>query len=66
MRLLVKITGQINSLELWEHIQDYKVNLTDFMDFTLIYGEVDYDAALKIIAVSALFGNISVQLSGPQ
>ena len=63
MKLLIKISGQINSRELWEHIQDYEVNLTDFIDFTYIYGEVTYDAALKVIAVSALFGNINVQLS---
>lgn len=63
VKLLIKISGQINSRELWEHIQDYEVNLTDFIDFTYIYGEVTYDVALKVIAVSALFGNINVQLS---
>lgn len=66
MRLLIRIDGTINSLELWQHIQDYEVNLTDFIDYTYIYGEVNFNDAMKIISVSALFGNIHVELSGPQ
>lgn len=63
MRLLIRIDGQINSLELWQHLETYGVNLTDFMDYTLIYGKADFNDAVTIIRICALFGNIHVELS---
>ena len=64
--LLIKITGSVNSLDLWEHIKDYKVNLTDLIEFTYIYGETNINNAVNIIRICALYGPLSIELSGDQ
>lgn len=66
MRLLIRIDGTINSLELWQHLESYEVNLTDLIDYTLIYGKADINDAITIIRICALFGNIHVELSSLQ
>lgn len=65
MILLIRIDGQINSLDLWQHIQDFKVNLTDLIEFTYVYGETNIDDAAQIIRICALYGNLSIELSSP-
>ena len=63
--LLIKITGKINSLDLWEHIKRYGVNLTDLEEFTYIMGETNLNDALKIIRICALYGPLMIELSEP-
>ena len=64
--LLIKITGRINSLDLWEHIKRYGVNLTDLEEFVYILGETNIEDALKIIRICALYGPLMIELSIPQ
>ena len=64
--ILLKIDGQVNSLELWEHLARYKVNLTDLIEFTYVYGETNLEDALQIIRICALYGPLSIELSSPQ
>lgn len=63
--LLIKITGRINSLDLWEHIKRYGVNLTDLEEFVYIMGETNIDDALKIIRICNLYGPMMIELSEP-
>lgn len=63
--LLIKITGRINSLDLWEHIKRYGVNLTDLEEFVYILGETNIDDALKIIRICNLYGPLMIELSEP-
>ena len=66
MFLLIKIDGRINSLDLWSHIEQYQVALTDLEEFSYVHGTVDYASAMKVIGVCALYGNLSIELSSPQ
>lgn len=64
--LLIKITGKINSLDLWEHIKRYGVNLTDLEEFVYVMGETDIDDALKIIRICNIYGRpMMIELSEP-
>lgn len=63
--LLIKITGRINSLDLWEHIKRYGVNLTDLEEFVYVMGETNIDDALKIIRICNLYGPLMIELSEP-
>lgn len=63
--LLIKITGKINSLDLWEHIKRYGVNLTDLEEFTYVMGETNINDALKIIRICSLYGPLMIELSEP-
>lgn len=62
MIILLRIDGQINSRDLWSHIEHFKVNLTDLIEFTYVYGEVELEDAVQIIRICALYGNLSVEL----
>ena len=64
--LLIKIDGKINSLDLWEHIKRYEVNLTDLEDFAYVYGKTNFNDAMAIIRICALYGNLHIELSSPQ
>ena len=63
--LLIKIDGRINSLDLWQHIARYEVNLTDLEDFAYIYGKTNLNDAMAIIRICALYGNLHIELSEP-
>lgn len=66
MTLLIKITGKINSLDLWEHIARYEVNLTDLEDFVYVYGKTNLNDAMTIIRICALYGRpMMIELSEP-
>lgn len=66
MTLLIKITGRINSLDLWEHIKHYGVNLTDLEEFTYVIGETNLNDAIAIIRICALYGRpMMIELSEP-
>lgn len=63
--LLIKIDGRINSLDLWEHIKTYEVNLTDLEEFAYVYGKTKLIDAVDIIRICALYGNLHIELSEP-
>ncbi len=57
--IFVRITGPINSRELWDNIQHYGgMNVTDCTDHTLVYGECQYENLGKIIDKCASYGDI--------
>ena len=66
MSFLIKITGRINSTELWQHIEPFRVNLTELDEYSLVYGEADPHTAMKIILICSAYGHLSIELSGPQ
>ena len=63
VRLFVEINGNIDSSSLWPLIKPYKVNLTDLIDKSLVYGEVDIVTALEVITCCSLYGNLKIELS---
>ena len=64
--LLIKITGRINSLDLWQHIARYEVNLTDLEEFAYVHGKTNLNDALAIIRICALYGPLHIELSAPE
>lgn len=66
MQLFIEIRGDINSLELWTLIEPYKVNLTDLIDKSLVYGDVSMYAALEVISRCALYGRLQITLTPPK
>ena len=62
INLFVEIKGEIDSLMLWELIKEYKLNLTDVITKTWVYGETDYMTAGKVISKCALFGDLTAEI----
>ena len=54
----VTINGQIDSRELYEDVRRYKVNVTDFITFTAVYGNVSVKDSLTIIDICRKYGDI--------
>lgn len=50
MMLFIVIRESIDTKELWNDIARYKVNETDMIDYTLVYGDVCVSDALNIVA----------------
>ena len=63
VHLRIEIQGTIDSLMLWELIKSYKLNLTDFGEIVLVYGECSYMNAGSIISKCALFGNLTAKIT---
>ena len=63
MKIFIEINGSIDSKSLWQLIGRYKVNLTDCIDKTYIYGDVDTIIAAEVIVCCALYGNLKIELS---
>ena len=63
IKLFVEIKGNIDSLILWELIKDYKMNLTDVVDKSWVYGDADPLVAAKVVSICALFGDIKAELT---
>lgn len=60
----IEITGDIDSLSLWELIEPYKVNLTAVEGKTWIYGDVELHNIGTIVERCALFGALKVEVKG--
>lgn len=61
--LFVEIKGEIDTLMLWELIQNYKLNLTAVEGKTWIYGEASYKVAGEVVSKCALFGDLTAELT---
>lgn len=66
MTFFINITGRINSAELWQHIEPFRVNLTDMDGYSLVYGEADPHTTMRIILICSNYGRLSIELSSPQ
>lgn len=61
--IFIKISGQINSRELWELIEHFGVHLTDCITETLVYGDCYMETASRVVYHCALYGDINVTLT---
>lgn len=60
----IRIAGEINSKELFETIEHFgAVNVTDCIDYTLVYGECYLETISRIIYHAALYGDIMVEVT---
>lgn len=59
----VTINGQIDSRELYEDVRRYKVNVTDFITFTAVYGQVSVKDSLSIIDICRKYGDITSEVT---
>ena len=61
--LYIEIEGTIDSRELYNDIERYRVNVTDLRVKTLVYGEVQLGVAFRIIEQSAKYGSIMARIN---
>lgn len=63
MMLWIDIHEQIDARALWNDIEHYKVNETDLENNTLVYGDVDCETAMKVVACCMKYSlNLSFEL----
>lgn len=63
MMLWIDIHDKIDARALWHDIEHYKVNETELENNTLVYGDVDCDIAMRIIACCMKYSeNLSIEL----
>lgn len=60
----IEIQGPIDSLMLWELIKEYKLNLTDFGEVIMVYGDCSYINVGRVISKCALFGRLTAKVRG--
>lgn len=59
----VTINGQIDSRELYEDVRHYKVNVTDFITFTAVYGQVSVKDSATVIDICRKYGDIKSEVT---
>lgn len=60
----IRIMGKIKSRELWEiinHLGD--INVTDCVDYTLVYGECYLETTSRIVYHCALYGDVVAEIT---
>lgn len=63
MRLWIDIHDKIDALALWNDIEPYSVNETELEKNILVYGDVDCDVAMRIIACCMKYSDdLSIEL----
>lgn len=63
-RIFIEIQGEIDGLSLWKLISKYKVNLTEVIDKSWVYGDVELHNIGDIIERCALYGPLKVEIGG--
>ena len=56
--LWIKTEDLADSKALYQEIKDYKINLTDLIDYSLIYGDCTLEDALTIISLTEKYSHI--------
>lgn len=64
LSFFINIAGDIDSIALWNLIEQYKVNLTAVIDETWVYGDVELHNLGTIVERCALFGPLKVGVRG--
>lgn len=64
LSFFINIAGDIDSIALWNLIEQYKVNLTAVIDETWVYGDVELHNLGTIVERRALFGPLKVDVRG--
>lgn len=63
MMLWIDIHEKIDARALWNDIEPYRVNETDLENNTLVYGEVECETAMRIVACCMKYSqNLSIEL----
>ena len=56
--LWIKTEDLTDSRVLYAEIEEFKINLTDLIDYSLIYGDCTLDDALTIISLTEKYSHI--------
>ena len=65
--LWIKTGDLTDSLALYAEIEEFKVNLTDLIDYSLIYGDCTIEDALTVISLTEKYSHIlSISLQKEQ
>ena len=56
--LWIKTEDLVDSKALYQEIEAYKINLTDLIDYSLIYGDCTLEDALTIISLTEKYSHI--------
>lgn len=61
--IFIRIIGSIDSRKLFKEIEHFGINVTDCIDYTLVYGEVYLETASRIFYHCSLYGNTQTELT---
>lgn len=61
--IFVRIIGHIDSKKLYDEISHYGINVTDCIDYTLVYGDVYLETASRIFYHCSLYGDTLSELT---
>ena len=61
--IFIKINGKVDSQELYAKVSPFGMNVTDLIDFTLVYADCDINAALLVIDECSKYGDISIDIT---
>ena len=65
--LWIKTEELTDSLALYAEIEEFKINLTDLIDYSLIYGDCTLEDALTVISLTEKYSHIlSISLQKEQ
>ena len=65
MYIHVEFPAGINSLDLYEMVKRYKLNVTDLKDVTYLYGESSYRNLPAILDICTKFSYKSMTIKNP-
>jgi len=61
--LNVTIEGKIESRDLWEDVHRFRVNVTDMIHYTWVYGELSMKDAMIVISICRKYGDIKSEVT---
>lgn len=62
--VFIRITGKIDSKKLWNTLEKFgNINVTDCIEYTLVYGDSDITTASHIIGLCASYGDIQAEVT---
>lgn len=60
--VFIAIKGKIDSLKLYEVLRRYNMNVTDFIDKTLVYATCSFEDAISVIEICSVYGDFTAEV----
>ena len=61
-KLLVEFDDSIDSIELYDELEAFGLNVTDMIKYTIVYGDVDFVHLEKVLSVLDKFSYTKLSL----
>ena len=60
--VFITIRGKIDSIELYEVLKGYGMNVTDLIDKTLVYATCSLEDAISVIEICSAYGDFTANV----